>query len=191
MVMVDHGLTKGVIFIPTNKELPALEAAELHFDHTVKQFGIPDNIISDWDPLFISKTYKSLMKLCNVKQWISTAYHPQTDGETEWVNQELETYLRIFCKKNPEEWDRNLSITEFSYNGRTHSVTKWTPFFLMLGYEPTGIPIAFPKSNVPTVERRLAELLKIRDDAQAAHELAWQAQINRSKKTLFHLVKGT
>ena len=47
MVMVDHGLTKGVIFIPTNKELTALEAAELHFNHTVKQFGIPDNIISD------------------------------------------------------------------------------------------------------------------------------------------------
>ena len=48
----------------------------------------------------------------------------------------------------------------------------------MLGYEPTGIPIAFPKSNVPTVERRLVELLKIRDDARAAHELARQAQIN-------------
>ena len=103
------------------------------------------------------------MKLCNVKQRISTAYHPQTDGETERVNRELETYLRIFCKRNPEEWDKNLSIAEFAYNGRTHSVTKRTPFFLMLGYEPTGIPIAFPKSNVPTVERRLAELLKIRD----------------------------
>ena len=124
------------------------------------------------------------MKLCNVKQRISTAYHPQTDGETERVNRELETYLRIFCKKNPEEWDKNLSIAEFSYNGRTHSVTKQTPFFLMLGYEPTRIPIAFPKSNVPTVERRLAELLKIRGDARAAHELARQAQINRSKRSL-------
>ena len=133
---------------------------------------------------------KSLIKLCNVKQWISTAYHPQTDGETEWVNQELETYLGIFCKKNPEEWDRNLSITEFSYNERTHSATKWTPFFLMLGYKPTGIPIAFPKSNVPMVERRLAELLKIRDNARAAHELAWQAQSNRSKKNSPPFSKG-
>ena len=130
------------------------------------------------------------MKLCNVKQRISTAYHPQTDGETGQVNRELETYLRIFCKKNPEEWDKNLSIAEFSYNGRTHSVTKQTPFFLMLGYEPTGFPIAFPKSNVPTVERRLAELLKIRDDARAAHELAQQAQINRSKKNSPPFSKG-
>ena len=86
MVVVDHGLTKGVNFIPTNKELTALEAAELHFDHTVKRFGVPDDIISDRDPLFVSKTYQSLMKLCKVKQRISTAYHPQTDGETERVN---------------------------------------------------------------------------------------------------------
>ena len=64
------------------------------------------------------------MKPCNVKQRISTAYHPQTDGETEQVNQELKTDLRIFCKKNPEEWDKNLSIAEFSYNGRTPSVMK-------------------------------------------------------------------
>jgi hypothetical protein len=93
MVVVDHGLTKGVIFIPTNKELTALEAAELHFDHTFKRFGLPDDIISDRDPLFVSKTYRSLMKLCGVKQRISTTYHPQTDGETERVNRELETYL--------------------------------------------------------------------------------------------------
>ena len=86
MVVVDHGLTKGVIFIPTNKELTTLEAAELHFDHTVKRFGIPDDIISDQDPLLVSKACKSLMKLCNVKQRISTAYHPQTDGETEQFN---------------------------------------------------------------------------------------------------------
>ena len=83
MVVVDHGLTKGVIFIPCSKELTALEAAQLHFDNTVKRFGIPDDIISDRDPLFVSKTYRSLMKLCGVTQRISTAYHPETDGETE------------------------------------------------------------------------------------------------------------
>jgi transposase InsO family protein len=104
--------------------LTALEAAELHFDHTFKRFGLPEDIISDRDPLFVSKTYRSLMKLCGVKQRISTAYHPQTDGETERVNRELETYLRIFCKRIPEDWDKNLSIAEFAYNGRPHSVTK-------------------------------------------------------------------
>jgi len=83
MVMVDHGLMKGVIFIPCSKELTALEAAELHFDHTFKRFGVPEIIISDRDPLFVSKTYRGLMKLCGISQWVSTAYHPETDGETE------------------------------------------------------------------------------------------------------------
>jgi len=72
MVMVDHGLTKGVIFIPCSKELTALEAAKLHFNHTFKQFGIPEIIIFNRDPLFVSKTYRGLMKLCRIKQWVST-----------------------------------------------------------------------------------------------------------------------
>ena len=68
MVVVDHGLMKGLIFIPCSKELTALEATELHFDHTFKRFGILEIIISDRDPLFVSKTYRGLMKLCGIKQ---------------------------------------------------------------------------------------------------------------------------
>jgi len=190
MVVVDHGLTKGVIFIPCSKELTALEAAELHLDHTVKRFGLPEIIISDRDPLFVSKTYRSLMKLCEIKQRVSTAYHPQTDGETERVNRELETYLRVFCKRIPEDWDKHLPMAEFAYNGRPHSVTKQTPFYLMYGSEPTGFPTAFPKTNVPAVEERITKLLKARDDARAAHELARQVQIKRSKKNSPPFNKG-
>jgi len=93
MVVVDHGLTKGVIFIPCSKELTALKATKLHLDQTFKRFGIPEIIISDRDPLFVSKTYKGLMKLCGINQRVSTAYHPETNGETERVNRELEVYL--------------------------------------------------------------------------------------------------
>jgi len=182
MVMVDHGLMKGVNFIPCSKELTALEAAELHFDHTFKSFGIPEIIISDRDSLFISKTYRGLMKLCGIKQQVSTTYHPETNGETEQVNRELKVYLWIFCKWIPEEWDKHLPITEFLYNGWPHSVMKQTPFYLMYGCEPTAVPPAFSKMNVPAVEQWLSELLKIRDDTRAAHELVQQAQIKQSKK---------
>jgi len=140
MVMVDHGLTQGVAFIPCSRELTALEAAKLHFNHMFKQFGIPEIIISDRDPLFISKTYRGLMKLCEINQQVSTTYHLETNGETEWVNRELEVYLWIFCKWVPEDWDKHLPITKFAYNGRPHSVTKWTPFYLMYGCEPTQVP---------------------------------------------------
>jgi len=190
MVVVDHGLTKGVVFIPCSKELTALEAAKLHFNHTFKQFGIPEIIISDRDPLFISKTYRGLMKLCGINQWVSTAYHPETNGEMERVNRELKVYLWICCKWVPENWDKHLPIAEFAYNRRPHSVMKQTPFYLMYGCEPTGVPPAFSKMNVPAVEQRLSELLKIRDDAQAAHELAQQVQIKRSKKNSPPFSKG-
>jgi len=68
-------------------------------------------------------------------------------------------------------------MAEFAYNGRPHSVTKQTPFYLMYGSEPTGFPMAFPKTNVPAVEEWISRLLKARDDTRAAHELARQVQI--------------
>ena len=83
MVVVDHGLSKGVIFIPTNKDITALQTAQLQIDHVFKRFGLPDDIISDRDPLFTSRTYQNLLKLLGIKQRLSTAYHPETDGETE------------------------------------------------------------------------------------------------------------
>jgi len=190
MVVVDHGPTKGVIFILCSKELTALEATKLHLDHTVKQFGLPEIIISDRDPLFVSKTYRSLMKFCKIKQWTSTAYHPQTDGETEQVNRELKTYLQVFWKHIPEDWDKYLPMAKFTYNGRPHSVTKQTPFYLMYGSEPIGLPVAFPKTNVPAVEEQISKLLKARDDTWAAHELAQQVQIKQSKKNSPPFSKG-
>ena len=63
------------------------------------------------------------------------AYHPQLDGETEWVNQELETYLQLFNTNKPKDW-LNLSMVEFTHNSATNSVTQQTPFSLMMGYDP-------------------------------------------------------
>ena len=71
---------------------------------------------------------------------LSTAYHPQTDGETERVNQELETYLRLFTSNKPEEWSTLLPMAEFAHNSATHSITQKTLFFLMMGYEPWAYP---------------------------------------------------
>jgi hypothetical protein len=67
---------------------------------------------------------------------MSTTYHPQTDGETERVNQELEIYLRMFCSNNPEMWKQFLPTAEFAHNQKFHSAVKNTPFFLMMGSHP-------------------------------------------------------
>ena len=79
------------------------------------------------------------------------AYHPQTDGETERVNQELETYLRLFTSNKPEEWSRILPMAEFAHNSATHSVTQRTPFSLMMGYEPQAYP-PLGKTFLPNLE---------------------------------------
>ena len=81
------------------------------------------------------------------------AYHPQTNGETEQVNQELEIYFRIFCSNNPETWRQLNPLMEFSHNQKIHSTTKQTPFYLMMGYKPKDIPLAFEKTNAPTAEQ--------------------------------------
>jgi Integrase zinc binding domain len=97
MVVIDHGLTKGAISIPCSKTITALGAADLYLQHVYTQFGLPDKIISDRDPRFTLHLFQELRKLLGIKLAMSTAYHPQTDGETERVYQELEVYLRVFC----------------------------------------------------------------------------------------------
>jgi transposase InsO family protein len=83
MVVVDQNTTKGVIFIPTNKTVSTAEAACLYYKKVYTWFSLPDKIISDRDPHFISNLLQELRKLLGVKLAMSTAYHPQTDGETE------------------------------------------------------------------------------------------------------------
>ena len=110
---------------------------------------------------------------------MSTAYHPQTDGQTERTNQEIEAYLRIYCGTHPEEWTEHLTDLEFSHNQRVHSATHQTPFFLIMGYEPVAIPTITPETEAPAATERLKELSQVRQEALAAHELARQQMAER------------
>jgi hypothetical protein len=158
MVVVDQNITKGVIFISTNKTVSAAKAACLYYEKVYMWFGLPDKIISDRDPHFASNLFQELRKLLGVKLTMSTAYHPQTDGETEQVNQELEIYLSTFCSNEPKTWKHYLPTAEFTHNQKTHSAVKHSPFYLMIGYKPLRLPTAFPKMNIPEAEKRLTAL---------------------------------
>jgi len=124
LVVVDHGLTKGVIFIPCHKATNAASIAALFFKHVFACFGLHNKVILDRGPQFASAFAKELARLLEYDVALSTTYHPQTDGESERVNQELETYLRIFCQGQPTRWSDLLPMAEFSHNSATHSVTK-------------------------------------------------------------------
>jgi Integrase core domain. len=140
--------------------------------HVYKRFGLPDIIISDRGPQFASHVFQELMKLLRIESRMSTAHHPQTDGETERVNQEIQAYLRIFCAYHQDKWSRYIATAEFCHNQATHSVTGTSPFYLLMGYNPKAIPTAFEETRVPAVEQRLQELEQARIEALAAHDLA-------------------
>uniref|UniRef100_A0A0W0G4X8 RNA-directed DNA polymerase n=1 Tax=Moniliophthora roreri TaxID=221103 RepID=A0A0W0G4X8_MONRR len=190
MVVVDHSSSKGVIFIPCTKTLDAPQAAELLLRNVYKCYGLPDKIISDRDPRFAAAVFQETMKLLGVKHAMSTAYHPQSDGETERVNQEMEIYLRMFCSKEQTEWSSYLHMAEFAHNNRTHSVTRNSPFFMIMGYNPRPLPTAFEPTSVPSVEERLNRLRKLRGEVVAMMEIARRKMIERTEKGTDRFVEG-
>ena len=116
LVMVDQGLTKGVILVPCTKPIMAKGMAKLLLENLYKRFGLPDKITSDWGPRFASKAFRELMKLLGITSTLSMAYHPQMDGTMEHFNQEIEAYLLIYCTSHPEEWPSALHTMEFTHN---------------------------------------------------------------------------
>ena len=171
MVVVDHGLMKGVILCPCNKNIDAAGVAKLFFLHVFHHYGLHDKCISDQGPQFTSAFARELTCLLKYDLKLSSAYHPQTNGETKRVNQELETYLHIFCNGHPKKWADLLSTAEFSHNSSTHSTTNKSPFSLILGYESRSYPL-IRKTFIPALETCLRELEDSRKEVLAAHEKA-------------------
>jgi len=95
MVVVDYGLTKGVIITPCSKTLIEKEAGEILLNQVYKRVGLPDSIISDRDPRFIARAFQELLQLLIIKSKLTTAFHPQLDRTTEQFNQEIEAYLYL------------------------------------------------------------------------------------------------
>ncbi|GLB43895.1 putative retrotransposable element tf2 155 kda protein type 1-like [Lyophyllum shimeji] len=135
MVVVDS-VGKRAHFIPTHTTCTAMGAANLYCKHVWKMHGLPDAFVSDRGPQFIAEFTRELYRLLGIKLSTSTAYHPQSDGQTERVNQELEQYLRVFCNERQDDWDDLLPEAEFQYNNHVHSATKFTPFMLDTGWNP-------------------------------------------------------
>jgi transposase InsO family protein len=110
---------KGAILIPTTKTLTQGGAGQLLLDNLYKRFGLPDKMLSDQGPQFAAKAFCKLLKLLGIKSNLTTAYHPQADGATERVNQEIKAYLSIYCSVHSTEWKNNfLSTLEFTHNNQ-------------------------------------------------------------------------
>jgi hypothetical protein len=159
LVVVDR-LTKYAHFIPLRHPFTANQVASAVLTHVVKLHGVPASIVSDRDRIFTSAFWKGLFKLLDTKLLVSTAYHPQTDGQTERVNQCLEMYLRCTIYNSPAKWKAWLPLAELWYNSSYHSSLQCSPFKALYGYEPK-LP-SFPVlADVSTTD--LPSLIKERD----------------------------
>jgi len=97
LTITNHDCSKATIFIPCNEEINATGVAKVYATYIFPHYGLPKKVISDRDPQFASNFSKELCNLLRIKQNISSAYHPQTDGQSERTNQSLEQYLRLYC----------------------------------------------------------------------------------------------
>ena len=122
-VTVDR-LTKMVHLAPTHSTVDAPDTADLFLNLVWKHHGTPKQVISDRGPQFVSRFLKAMFERLGIKGSTSTAYHPQTDGQTERVNQELEQYLRAFTDVRQSNWASLLPVAEFAHNTRAHLSTK-------------------------------------------------------------------
>ncbi|GJP29252.1 hypothetical protein CLOM_g23524 [Closterium sp. NIES-68] len=129
-------ISKMSHFIPTHTTARTEETAQLFVRYIISQHGIPTTLISDRDPNFTSKLWRELMSLLGTKLTMSSAYHPQIDGQTGRFNQIVEQLFRAACKDEISKWNLHLPVLELAYNNATYAATGQTPFFLCYGRQP-------------------------------------------------------
>ncbi|GMI89777.1 hypothetical protein HRI_002647000 [Hibiscus trionum] len=157
MVVVDR-LTKYGHFIALAHPFTTKDVAQCFMENIFKLHGLPGDIICDRDKVFMSLFWRELFQKLGVKIKPSTAYHPQTDGQTEKVNQCLEAYLRCMSGEKPKEWGNWLHLAEWWYNTSFHSAIQTTPYQALYGQAPGDhLPYTAGESLVASVDRGLQQ----------------------------------
>ena len=147
VVFVDR-FSKLCVLAACTKTITAPQLAQLFVDRVFVRFGMPTSIVSDRDPRFTSHFWKAFVKLLGTEIAMSTAYHPQTDGQTERMNRTMEDMLRGFVGPRQDDWCKYLSMVEFAYNNSLQASTLQTPFFLNHGRHPlTPLSSAVPSRS--------------------------------------------
>jgi len=136
ILVVCDRFSKMAHFIATTEKTSAKGLAKLFWDQVWKLHGLPESIISDREVQFAVGMMKELNNLLGIQTKLSMAYHPQMDGQTERVNQELEQYLRVFIDHRQEQWPDWLETAEFVYNNKIHTATKVLPFKTNYSQDP-------------------------------------------------------
>jgi transposase InsO family protein len=176
LTVVDR-FSKYAHFIPLGHPYTAHSVARAFFHEIVRLHGIPESIVSDRDPVFTSSVWRELFQLAGVKLKMSTAFHPQTDGQSEAVNKTIAMYLRCTTGDRPRAWLDWLPWAELCYNTSFHSALKATPFEVVYGRPPPALLPYQPGSAAsPGVDAMLSDrdmfLAEVRERLLQAQEYA-------------------
>jgi transposase InsO family protein len=164
LIIIDWYL-KTMKLQATQTTITMTDFADILLTRIFRKHGLPQKLIHDQDPRFMAGYVRELLKRLGIHQNISTAYHPQTDGQTERLNQEVEKYLHTFINHCLDDWATWLATAEFMYNDHPHAATGYTPFYLVTGQHPWKGEAGRADSRYESMNERLQELRKVRVEA--------------------------
>jgi len=186
ILVVVNTFSKYSHFLALAHPFTAVSVAQLFMTNIYKLHGMPTALISDRDRIFTSKLWQELFRLVGVELKMSSSYHPQTDEQTEHVNQCMETFLRCFVHACPTKWFSWLYLAEFWYNTSSHSALGRSPFEVLYGHAPRVFGIqpsdASPVSDLTAwlSEHELMQQLIVQHPHRAQQHMKRQSDKHRS-----------
>jgi hypothetical protein len=189
-VVIDK-LSKRALFITCFTDISSVDTASLYIKEVYRHYGLPKTIISDRDSKFTSGFWQALHQQLGTKLAMSSANHPQTDGQTERLNRTLEDMLRCTVSFQQDDWDLQFPLVEFAYNNAVNAATGFTPFYVDTGRHPRT-----PQDNVldlpqcpvpPTVQDFVDHLDSISEITRDALQTAQERQAsyyNRRRRNI-------
>lgn len=147
--------SKATHFVALDKLPSALQTTKLLVNHVFRLHGIPLEIVSERGPQFTSHVWKAFCTALGAKDSLSSGYHPQSNGQTERLNQELESNLHCLTTYIPVTWSSHQPWIEYAHNTLISSATGLSPFEVSLGYQPPLFPEEEADLTVPSVQHHL------------------------------------
>ena len=172
-------------FVVTTEKTTVEGLVRLFRDNVWKLHGLPKSVISDRGPQFAAGLTRELNRMLGIETKLSTAYHPETDGQMERTNQELEQYLRMYINHRQNNWVEWLAMAEFAFNNKVHTATKSSPFQVNYGREPRmGFDIKKKRKNKKAEEfaRKMKERHEEVRAALVRSQEEMKRQADRSRK---------
>lgn len=171
LLVIQDSFSKLLTLIPCKGSATAEEVAKMMYDRLFSRFGIPQALVSDRDSKFTSAFWQTIADHLGTKLKMSTARHPQTDGQTEKANQTVEDMVRAYVSHHYRDWDAHLGSLEFAYNDAVHASTGFTPFWLTYGAHPPTPMALLQKQLAPSGTPAADDWLEtLRADLQMARD---------------------